>query len=366
MWPAIITIAAIFLTQPTQSIKFVFLFGIVVLCTFFIYKTGLKRAFIILALSSFISLLWWGPVLQSFSKGKSPVVLRKHHNISGQNIYDEKTLSRNLFDPWGGSATRRYTLSDYVFVQKINMINNPLGIGLTLSLLALFGIYFSVKDFPKKDRNERLYRLIILGWLVFTFLGMNSATFNLPIGLTAFRFWMLFAIPVSFLAAETSICVITVMNRIWFKRLTLVIIVFSVIMTAGIFKYSTNTSIWPWGVYWHSKQEVLGYLKLRKILKPNTKVFAFTDNLFVLGVDMNADFWSDQYKVDFDNAISLSPGDLHQYLNKHAFSNIIISQRDIVKFSSGIINERIRTMHESGLFQLIYQLKERVWIFKIL
>ena len=91
------------------------------------------------------------------------------------------------------------------------------------------------------------------------------------------------------------------------RSLALTISLFVIVCTSGIPKFSHNTSLWPWGVYWHSNDEIKGYVWLRKNLPANTKVFSFTDNLLVIGHDMRADYWSETYKSNFKNVMDANP-----------------------------------------------------------
>lgn len=363
--PAIVTIAAIFLTQPTQSIKFTIMLAILVLGSCKIRKCSFKIPIKIFLIAALLSTLWWAPKIYDYYNGKTKLTLRNGTAIVATSGKQLETTKKNLFSPKGGSATRKYHLFDYLYPPHFNMINNPVGVGIVLCALALFGLYYAVKESGKGDENSKLFYYTCLGWLIFTFLGMNSVTFNLPIGLFAFRFWMLFAIPLCMLAAETLFQTYENNSNIKIGRITTAIIIICVIYSSGFSKFRVNTSLWPYGVFWSSKKEMKGYIWLRKNLTPNSKVFAYTDNMFVIGHDMRADFWKKKYYQTYKNAIHFSPSRLKAALNLNGFEYIIISERDLKKFGNKVAKEKIKELDRSKLYKKIHEIEDAVWVFKL-
>jgi len=297
--PACLVISGIYLTQPTQSIKFTIMLFLLIIMSALFKKEGWKRMFIALMLGAMLSLLWWGPKLNDMRTGNFKLALRKDRIISVLTKKFSLEFKKHIFAPDGGTATRSYTAQDYFFPRKFNYINNPIGVGSVLCLLSLLGVFYCVKSIRDEKIEKKIYGSTILAWLIFTFLGMNTQTFNFPFGLFAFRFWMLFAIPISILAAETLTRWAIRKDITILSRINLTVILICVLINSGYFKFKANTGIWPWGVFWNSKQELSGHVWLRNYLPANSKVFTFTDNLFVIGNDMRADFWSQEYKNSF-------------------------------------------------------------------
>jgi len=364
--PSSIVIAGIFLVQPTQSIKFICLVFIMITAYFIIYKTLWKKAVLCLMIGGIISLLWWGPVLYQMKAGTSKIALRKNTNVSNFTKDTSKT-AKSLFSPGGGTATRKYSVHDYLHASGNNLINNPVGIGISLSALAVIGLFGMLNIFKLGNAGAKLYSIIILFWLVFTFIGMNSKTFNLPIGLFAFRFWMLFAIPVSILAMEGTLYLINRFNVPLVKSFLTCFLLASVISTSGIHKSILNRSIWPWGVYWKSQEELKGYTWLRKNLKANSKVFSFTDNLLVIGHDMHANYWDKEYKKSLGNALEYNTKQLHQTLKQQGFQYLIVSERDVIEHGSEKINTLIEGIESDQLFEGTFKTSNAaVVIYKIL
>ncbi len=139
--PGGLTISGILLTQPTQSIKFIIMFLILTGVLAIFRKRKYKNILIMLALGGVLSLIWWGPRLYDIKTGNFRYASRNETLVSGAVKESPSDLSKGLFSPYGGTATRSYTLQDYFIVRSSNMINNPIGVGPVICLLALWGIF---------------------------------------------------------------------------------------------------------------------------------------------------------------------------------------------------------------------------------
>lgn len=363
--PGSLVISGILLTQPSQAVKFAVMLLLLVTASALFRRKGWQNMLIPLLVGGVLSLIWWGPRLYDMKTGNFRYAVRNETLVSGAVEKSPSELGKRLFDPKGGTATRTYTVEDYFIARKNNMINNPVGVGPVICLLALWGIFYSIGHIKNGAPEDKIYGATTLAWLVFTFLGMNSATFHLPIGLFAFRFWMLFAIPVSMLAAEAFDQAVIRKERSALKTATSIIVLTGVLATSGYYKFRVNTSPWPWGIYWNSPREIRGYVWLRHHLPPNTKVFAFTDNLFVIGNDMRADFWSGQYQKSFNHAVSLPPDELSRRLKHNGFQYVIIGEREVRKFGSDTIKMLLEGLTASGRFKLTFRIEHAVWIFEV-
>jgi len=363
--PGCLAISGILLTQPTQGIKFIIMLFIVIGVSAFFRKRGWKNMVVVFLIGAAMSLIWWGPILNSMRTGDFKLASRNDTHISGKVRKFSANYNKRIFAPTGGTATRAYNIKDYLIAPKYNMINNPIGVGPMLCLLAILGIFYLLKHGKDTEIDKKIYSTAILSWLLFTFLGMNTQTFNLPFGLFAFRFWMLFAIPVSILAAESLCQSVIRKNKTVLRNSAFIVVIISVLASSAYFKFKVNTSIWPRGVFWSSHKELSGYIWMRNHLPVNSKVFAFTDNLFVIGHDMRADFWSPEYKESFDHAIDLNSRELHTRLKKRGFQYLLIGERAVIKFGVDTINDKLQTLSNNNKYSLIYKIDRRFWIFKI-
>ena len=362
--PASLVIAGMILIQPTQTIKFLF-FALILFLMHTIINKNFNKSFIIILLSAgLISLLWWLPVLDQMRSGTSKILVRQGAEINGDTPSTANTISR-LFGPNKGTATRSYTWKDYILLTERNLINSPVGLGPFLSLLAILGIFFSLHHIKVGEKEEKVYLLTVLGWSVFTFLGMNTMTFHLPIGLFAFRFWLLFAIPVALLAAEAVHETLKIFTKPFFRTFVFAVFILSVVSTSGYMKYRMNTGIWPWGVAWTSIDELMGYVGLRMHLPPRTKVFTFKNNLLVIGCDMDADYWRKEYQVAFQDAMSLNLATLHRLLKEQRFQYLILGQKETEEYGLEAVNNKLNALRDNNLFKFIFGNKA-VKVFKIL
>jgi len=367
MFPASVVIAAIFMATPTKSIKFIIFVLLWITAFGLIHKKIWKEAFIVLILGGFLSLPWWAPVIKDIWIEKNSAILIRNENQIYNTRVDPLTLSDSFFSPRGGSATRSYTFADYFYanVMKGTKINCFIGVGQIICSLGILGFLTLLFRFKRGKKDEQVYTLTIILWLIFTFLGMNSATFNLPIGLFAFRFWILFAIPTVFLATEAFYLVTVWIKQQKIKYITSIILIAATAVTSAHPKIALNTSLWDFGVYWTSLDGLLGHVSLRYQLKPNTKVFSFTDNLLVIGADMYVDFWRGKYKNDLTNAINLSAEDLHEALKDDHFEYLIIGERDYLKYGEAAMEEKLQKILQNNSYRLFYTYKNIFWVIKI-
>jgi hypothetical protein len=363
--PSSIVIAGMLLIQPTQTIKFLGFAMIFFLADALIYKKFSKNLIVIMFSAGIISLLWWLPIINQMHSGTSKLLVRIDNEATGNTIETGGLLGR-LFSPTKGTATRSYTFGDYFGVEKNNLINSPVGVGPVLCILVWMGILYSFYRVKKGEEEEKVYLFTTLGWGIFTFLGMNSMTFHFPIGLFAFRFWLLFAIPVSILAMEAIWGLLTLLKQPVVKVAIVVILIPWVALTSGVMKYRINTAVWPWGVSWGSYRELIGYVWLRYNLPPNTKVFTFKDNFLVLGHDMRADYWRPEYQTAFSDAMDLDIPTLHKRLKQQNFAYLILGRKEVRAFGVEAVNAKVKSIGDSGLFKFIYGNEGGVRVFKIL
>jgi len=363
--PAAICWGAVTLIQPTQPIKF----AIMALLMIMAYsRTGIRwrNLILIAALAGAISLLWWGPVLFKSLSGSSHVALRAGAKIVGATS-ETTSVIENIFSPTLGTATQAYSWMHFLFIANPNLINNPTGLTPIYVFLASLGMLISLKRISQRGRTDqtKACHLTLLLWTIFTFLGINSMTFHLPVGLFAFRFWMLFAIPISLLCAEGLYTFSHQMSHPWKQALIIGLFLVATIRTSLPFKWWFNTSEWSYGVHWVDDEDINGYVWLRQTLPVNTKVFAFTDNILVLGHDMRSDFWTPEYQQQLGEGFRLEPNVLHRRLAAQGYDAVIITPRDLGKFGRDAVNEKLRALFQHPGFRLIFQ-NEAVKIFQVL
>ncbi len=357
MYLLAVLFAGLFLTQPDQPIKLLIMVGL-----YYIIKVASERKLsyeipAAIIIGALISLMWWGgEISHMISEREAGNIVFHGINVSS-NIFQRVI---NLFPPGGGSATRAYTFNDFFIATPVNSINNPVGIGIALSLLTLIGIAAILINYKTLLHEKQTWKLVALFWLIFAFLGINSLTFNLPIGLYAFRFWMLFAIPLSIIAAEASFFLADLAKRMAGipKIAVIAALVALVVMTSFTAKYQLNTSPGWYPGQWardasESHIELPVFLWL-KTLPKDTPVFIFSDPTRVIAMDKYNCFWCED-ELDFRKSLSKSADEVANFLKKKQYQYLVISATDASTFGINSTNTLFNNLLSSEKFQLVQQ-----------
>ncbi len=240
-------------------------------------------------------------------------------------------------------------------------------------------VYF--KNIPPQETG---WHAIALSWLVFTFLFVNSETFNLPIGLWAFRIWTLFAIAAAILVSEglwfllekndkvytwiilgvilaiaekeaiangfltpksltLALLIVVVLinlvthalkisikneeyNKIVGTISILVTIIIGITATSAYQKYSINTSLWGAGGSWQGgSDEIDAYNWLKTNLPANTKVFPYSGrDQNMMGFDMFSCKWCPEVNEYRKTTLDHNAEELHKFLKSQGYEYIII------------------------------------------
>ena len=185
---AALVMVTAFASSPTHGTYFGLFFAF-----YFLVKTILQRKFLLHdalagicgAALSFI--FWWIPMFirYGFSETLMGLGIQVGTGVAALGV--------------AGTADRVYTFKDFFFAQKQNMINNPIGIGIVLSILTVVGLIFLIFRFKDTLKKENYWLGITLAWFILTFYAVNAV--NMPVKISPFRALMLLAIPVCILAA---------------------------------------------------------------------------------------------------------------------------------------------------------------------
>ena len=303
-------------------------------------------------------LFWWLPML--FKYGFLGTIQGLGFNIA---IITEEGLG--IGKALAGTGDRIYTFSDFFIAQKQNMINNPIGIGIFLSILtavALIFLFLKYKDLFKKENH---WLIITFVWFIFTLYAVNAAQF--PIKLSPFRAWMLLAIPVCILAAQGAFNLISITKKSTGRiggYIVLLILLTGIFFTSTQQKIAVNTANWPPGAFWTSGEEIGGYIWMRENLPPNTRVFTFKNNGPVIGMDMFTCHWCDDIRSYMRNSFNQSPEDTYNWLKNNNYEYLIIDGQTVSKFGANESNIKLQGLVQSGLFQPVFQNQGAV-IFRI-
>ena len=423
-----VVIAATITTSPSHSAYFGLFFII-----YFVTRTLVERRFLVYEfLAGFSGLVlslivWWLPMIAA-------------HGLRGTLTGLGSNPNTSILDV-AGTADRIYTARDFFIAQKTNMINNPIGIGLILSLLLVAAIVLLALSYYKELKKNRLaifavfsiviaftlfllsytyvkhvtkvatpqlkkgtvpffeflsdqiYVVIILSvmifmltslivmsykkqgfrdghtavslaWLIFSFFAVNAAPYYYK--LSPFRAWMLLAIPASLFIGEAissindlvkSFVINIAKNKtaaIIASSVVLGLIAYGVITTSFIQKYTVNTAIWPPGAFWTSNEEIQGYIWLKNNIPSDAKVFTFSNNALIIGLDKFICHWCSEVQDYKRNGFNLTAEENYNWLKKESYDYIIIDGQTVRKFGVNATNNKIQGFINSSMFRPVF------------
>ena len=378
--PSVLVIASIGVTSPTSTFNAYVMLGIYFLIKL-IFKDKWKHILIALVIGGLLAACFWWIPIAVIHGGARNIADESLAKISSNTTIIGSLLT--VFNPNEGSATRAYTFNDFFGASENNMINQPVGWGpvIFILLIAFFTMFLLYCFTKKKEEKYESWIWITILWFIFTFLGVNSMTFHLPVGLFAFRFWMFLAIPVSILAGYTIYLLADLISNIFknntliFKKVIFILFVISILttigITSGIPKYKLNTM--PWGTYfgYQSEKEMQGLLETR-FLPKHTKIISYSGCSSVfLSYDLECCQWCED-EIKFQTEVtSMYLPDLYFWLRDHNYQILTVGIKDI-KFHYTIggnetiqrIIPIIQELGNSDLFEVLYQ-NEDMAIFRV-
>lgn len=347
-------VASIWVTQNvSQPVKLTTMLLIYLIVSSVIFGRILKWEFIALIGGGILSFFWWGAMLNKYGLAdfliyytgedltKTTVSTVASDVVSssvGSSILSNLTRFFYFLTKAGGSGARAYSFDDFFYASKDNMINNPIGIGVVISLLALLGIiYILIKYKSKVVAKENVWLCISLFWLIFAFWGVNGLTFPVSVARGSFRVWMLLAIPVSLIATEGFYFLKLIFRRYKLVKFLVVVgIIMGVIFTSGIQKYEFNTATWPTSGTFMNPQEAFHYGTWFDTLPRNTKVLLYSPrDKITIGFGAFSCDWC-QEEIDFrEKALYLTVDEIYSFLIQREYKYFVVNPpMDYKYFSS--------------------------------
>jgi len=355
----------------SQPIKLTIMVAIYLVVDSIVRKKFQKEAFIAAVSGILLSLFWWGAmiakygldgILDYYGTGSSRLASQAAA-AEGQNFIISLIL--RVVRP-GGSGTRSYLFRDFFIAKPDNMINNPIGIGIMITILVLISMIFILLHYKTSVvKKENCWIAVTLFWLIFTFWGVNGMTFNVSVAPSAFRVWMLLAIPAALVVSEGAWFLMDFFRKIKIPQLIILLILALLIFsTSGYQKYKVNTSTWPTsGSFSGGPQEAAEYAKWFDTLSPNTNVFLYSPrDKLAIGFDAYSCAWC-QDVVDFRNDIlNKNAEELHSFLKRNRYEYLVIGSMDSKYIpnqfgeekSNELLPKRYEEIQTSGLFSPVY------------
>lgn len=345
---AAIMIGALLVSQPSMAVVMsimIFLYwGIKSL----VHRNWNKHIVIAGILGILISGLWWGAI---YVRVGSPLTNEWTGVYSPNMVESQKRIGE--FSPGFriiGTADRVYTFGDFFFARFPNMINNPIGIGQALFLLFGLSILYSLATIKTLFRPENEWKLLCIVLLIFTLLGINGA--RLPVQFLAFRFWMLFAIPLSFLVG--GVLAEIVGFKTYLRVMLVALVLVGVAVTSGVTKYKINTAVW-YPSYMASPEEMVGYFNFSQQFPKHQRIFsACRDTVYKLAAyDQDECIWCKQDISMRERFINETPENIHSFLKKENYKYILFDLSCFSVYNDWEMRVVIENLGVSNLFEQV-------------
>ena len=161
LFPSMIVGMAALTSSPSHSVYFGLCLGVYLAVKTFVHRRFLWPEYLAALGAALLSfLLWWLPEI--IRKG----LIAVSQGISGQQGF---TVSVS------GTADRQYVLADFLYAQKTNLINNPIGIGTVLCALIVFVLIFLLFRYRETiGKNKLLIPAIFIILFTIMTLALSS------------------------------------------------------------------------------------------------------------------------------------------------------------------------------------------------
>ena len=375
IYPTMVVIAGIALTQPSQAMKFSIIFMIYFIVKSFYSRKFCVREFLAIIGGYLLSLTWWAVNSKGLAGGYFFGRFRGQSTDVASNIFVRVWGSlQKVFPPTSGSATRPYSLGDFFIAKSQNMINNPIGIGIVICLLFLLAVVVLMLNYKSIGKERKVQVSSSFFWFLFAFLGVNSLTFHLPFGFYSFRFWMLLALPVSIIAAEGFWFIVGFFKQLKVPKIaTFLILVLLIFLTSGRQKYDVNTAMWGPGADFATFEDSVSHGWLRANLPPDTKVFSYSADEKAIVFDMFSCAWCDDVKSFRGELLNKNVSELYSWLKMKDYEYLTIDGTafNVLSYSFGenrtkeLLPKRFEEISSFDKFQVVYRTDSTV-IFRIL
>lgn len=326
---AAIAIAALLLSQPSQSVNLLVMFGILIVAKMALTKSNIKEYILGCVLGGLLAFfIWWLPMLLKYGSFRL-MVGAIGTNLQGAQIAGKIGLK--------GTADRIYTFNDFFIAKAQNMINNPIGLGVIITIVVGISIIYLLIRYKSLLEKENHWQIIAAAWLVFALIGVNGA--RLPVQFWAFRFWMILAVAVSLFACIGAFNLSEQLKRYGIPAaITFLVIIAGIWFTSGQQKYDLNTNQWVnpnYGAYpsgefaedgqWQSWEFITGLPKDTKIFYPchNNKI----GDPAILALDKYTCMWC-QDEIMFKRAfLQKSPEETAAFLNTRNYEYLFVDAK---------------------------------------
>ncbi len=317
IFPAIILIAAEMIAHPFVSVLFGVFF--IIFLIVFVYNKQyheLKNSFIIGCLGVLLSFLYWGQ--QLIKHGLNAMLYSHTGGFGGVASTGIETAADLYINP-------AYSLWDLLIAPTVTKIDQPIGFGVLVFVLAVCGFIYLIVKYKEKNH------IVVATWFILTFIGLMGG--HLPFSILTHRFWAYVSIP---LAISAGIFVVFILKKVWNKKVILTAT--CVILIIGIFgipyadafnvytswypKYVVETAQWPPGTDWSSIPELEAYMWMHDNVI-NKKVFSLCkEERYLIGFDIETAFPNPETDEFRKNLAAASVQDIDLFASEYEYISL--------------------------------------------
>jgi len=336
--PTGLAVGAIAITQPSAPAVFILFAGAYLLAKYYAEgKDVIKPIVFACVIGIAITAVYY-----------VPVVLKYGPKYTSEGI----GLFQGIFDPASKEDTSGglvYGVSDYLFVLPYGKIDQHVGIGLVISLLALAGVYLFYKEISEGKKQP--WMIFSLLWIAIGFLGTEGNA--LPFKLFPHRFWVFLSIPVAIIA---SYAYLAIEHRYQSYRIIVIALVLGgVLLTSALPKFQQQTSTWPPGASFYSAEELQGYEQMESSLPKNTLVFPLCSmDSKVIGSDMLSEPYVPEYEIFKRTAVNKTPEEVYSFISKRGYKYLIIDSTCINVLGLEEANNVLADYQSSEKYRNVY------------
>jgi hypothetical protein len=332
-------IGAIPITQPSTAAIFI-LFAVVYIASVLFESNGKNIAktlkpFIVAGLIGIIiAAVYYVPVVMKYGP---------KYTADGIGMFQGIFTPGATDDTSGGVI---YSIEDIVLVQNQGKIDQQIGIGLVLSILAIMGFVLSINELRLGKKDAWLVFASVM--LIIGILGIEGNT--VPVKLFPHRFWVFLAIPVAILGAYAYLWIEKKFAS--HKTILLALLIIGVYLTSAAGKIAVQNSQWPPGVMFGSQEEITGYLAMKTSLPPGTKVFSLcSDDRKIIGMDMESEPYVPDYEIFKRTALNRSVQEVHDFMVARGYTLMTIDSGCVQSIGIDKTNALANAYLGSSLFE---------------
>lgn len=342
---AVLSLGALLVTQPSVAgiifLMVLFYVGVTALIAAIKKELGpaaaIKEAAAIPTMALLMALLlFWGPMFILFGV----------EGVLSQLGLGLGFITGGTTDDTSGGVV--YGVSDFLVAPSASKMDQPVGWGLFVTILAAAGLVLAAYRIRKGE--ERAFNIVLLLWLVFCFIGVEGNA--MPFKMMPHRFWVFLALPVSILAGSGAAGVLGYAEekRKGIAGVLTAVLLFGLLITSAAPKYEVETSMWPPGVGWVSNEQIAGYVKLKE-LPANTKVFSFCgEEEHANGMDLFGYAWSGDVKGYKARSISDNVDGNYAFLKNYSYEYAVIDQSCLVYNQPETIQAKLNALASDQRF----------------